>query len=64
LGTFEAEDPKEPVIYGLVHPLHSYNTLYIHFHHFYTIFINFFKYKGFKNKLSVLAKGTGWEPAN
>jgi len=50
-GTFEAEDPKEPVFYGLVHSLHSYNSLYIHFHHFYAIFTNFFKYKGFKNKL-------------
>jgi sterol desaturase/sphingolipid hydroxylase (fatty acid hydroxylase superfamily) len=31
-GTFEPEDPAEPVSYGIVHPLGSYNPLRIAFH--------------------------------
>lgn len=32
-GTFEPEDPEEPVVYGLVHSVQSYNPFYLQYHH-------------------------------
>lgn len=32
-GTFEKEDLNDPPIYGLVHPVSSYNPFYLQYHH-------------------------------
>lgn len=32
-GTFEPEDPEDPPVYGLVHPVASYNVFYLQYHH-------------------------------
>lgn len=59
-GTFTPESEK--VIYGLVHPLNSWNPLWAQFHHIYYIISNTGLKKGFLNKLYFLLKGPGWSP--
>lgn len=59
-GTFAPESEK--VIYGLVHPLNSWNPLWAQFHHLYYIISNIGSKKGFSNKIFFLLKGPGWSP--
>uniref|UniRef100_T1JG29 Alkylglycerol monooxygenase n=1 Tax=Strigamia maritima TaxID=126957 RepID=T1JG29_STRMM len=59
-GTYESE--KEEVVYGLVHPLNSFNPVYIQLCIFLHIWKSFWGAEGFRNKLSVLFKGPGWTP--
>jgi alkylglycerol monooxygenase len=61
-GTFEAEDPDEPVVYGLVHPVESYNPFYLQYHHWLHMWRTAQTLPGWKNKLSVIFKGPGWQP--
>lgn len=61
-GTFEPEDPNEPVVYGLVHPVQSYNPFYLQLHHWYAMFRNMYHIPEWKNKLKVLFQGPGWAP--
>ena len=61
-GTFEAEDSKEPVVYGLVHPVQSYNPFYIQFHIMFELLKKVNEAKGWRLKLSYLFKGPGWAP--
>jgi len=58
-GTFQAEK-EEKVVYGLVHPLSSWDPLYTQFCHYKYIYDTFWKMEGVKNKLSLLFKGPGW----
>ncbi|KAG0176983.1 hypothetical protein DFQ28_004515, partial [Apophysomyces sp. BC1034] len=59
-GTFELERPEEPVVYGLTHPINSFNPVTIQFHHYKHIFQTFGSTQGFTNKLKVLFYGPGW----
>ncbi|XP_023237903.1 alkylglycerol monooxygenase-like [Centruroides sculpturatus] len=59
-GTFEAESDK--VVYGLTHPINTFNSIKIQFDHYLYLWDTFWKAEGIKNKLSVLLKGPGWEP--
>lgn len=59
-GTFAPESDK--VIYGLVHPLNSWNPLWAQFHHAYYILSNIGSKGGFLSVLSFLFKGPGWSP--
>ncbi|KAJ6224895.1 hypothetical protein RDWZM_003440 [Blomia tropicalis] len=61
-ATFEAEDPNEPVVYGLVHPVESYNIFYLQFHSWMTMYENIKQIEGWRNKLLVPFKGPGWSP--
>jgi alkylglycerol monooxygenase len=61
-GTFEAEKKDEELAYGLVHPLTTYDPIYIQIFNYRYILKRFWQIKGFKNKLSVLFKGPGWQP--
>ena len=63
-GTFEPEDDNEPVAYGLVKPIQSYNPFWIQFHHFFSVYQRLRTTEGFKNKLFVLIKGPGWQPGD
>lgn len=42
---------------GLVHPLKSFNPLWIQIHHLFAVLQGAYNIEGFKNKLSVLFKG-------
>ncbi|XP_035232231.1 alkylglycerol monooxygenase-like, partial [Stegodyphus dumicola] len=59
-GTFEAE--KEEVVYGLTHPVNSFEPIYIQLHHYMHICKTAWNMKGFKNKIYVIIKGPGWSP--
>ncbi|XP_053206897.1 alkylglycerol monooxygenase-like [Panonychus citri] len=61
-GTFQEEDEKEPVAYGLVHPVESYNPFYVQFHSWYFMFKKMGEMKSFKHKIMVPFMGPGWEP--
>ncbi|KAK3592480.1 hypothetical protein CHS0354_014978 [Potamilus streckersoni] len=57
-GTFQAEEKQ--VVYGLVHPLQSWEPLYGQFHHLIYILKTAWKIEGWNNKISVFIKGPGW----
>uniref|UniRef100_A0A8D0H421 Alkylglycerol monooxygenase n=1 Tax=Sphenodon punctatus TaxID=8508 RepID=A0A8D0H421_SPHPU len=59
-GTFVAENDK--VIYGLTHPINTFEPFKIQLHHLVYIWKTFWATSGFCNKFSVLFKGPGWEP--
>ncbi|XP_033099679.1 alkylglycerol monooxygenase-like [Anneissia japonica] len=59
-GTFQAEGEK--VVYGLTHPLNSWNPVWIQVCHFTHILKTVWTTPGFGNKLSVIFKGPGWMP--
>lgn len=60
-GTFQEEDPKDPAVYGLVHPVQSYNPFYLQFHHWASIFRRMRDTPGLKDKLLVPIMGPGWD---
>eukprot|EP01137_Pigoraptor_chileana_P008192 Opistho-2@54679 len=59
-GTFAAEN--EQVVFGLTHPQYTWDPLWTQVHHLAHIWRNFVAIKGWRNKLSVLFKGPGWQP--
>ncbi|XP_026533536.1 alkylglycerol monooxygenase [Notechis scutatus] len=59
-GTFAAE--KDKVVYGLTHPINTFESLKVQFHHCVYIWNIFWTTPGFVNKLSVIIKGPGWAP--
>lgn len=59
-GTYVPE--KETVVFGLTHPLNSFDPNYVQWGHFVHIWNTFWATPGFGNKLSVLFKGPGWSP--
>ncbi|XP_032091115.1 alkylglycerol monooxygenase isoform X1 [Thamnophis elegans] len=59
-GTFAAE--KDKVVYGLTHPINTFESLKVQFHHCVYIWSIFWTTPGFVNKLSVMFKGPGWAP--
>ncbi|KAG9511096.1 Alkylglycerol monooxygenase [Fragariocoptes setiger] len=61
-GTFAREDPADPPVYGLVHPVKSFNPFYVQFHHWHSIYKRLKRTSGWRNKLYVLIKGPGWQP--
>ena len=61
-GTFQAELATEPVVYGLVHPVNSYNSFYIQFHHMFSIMKKLIASTNWNDLLSYLCKGPGWTP--
>lgn len=50
------------MIYGLVHPLDTWNPLWGQFHHLIYIIRNIGVMRGIKNKLLFLVNGPGWFP--
>ncbi|MFO0562227.1 MAG: sterol desaturase family protein [Polyangiales bacterium] len=54
LGTFEPEDPKEPVQYGLVHPLQSTNPLWVAMHEWVAIARDVAQFRRVRDKLRAL----------
>ncbi|XP_028624648.1 alkylglycerol monooxygenase isoform X3 [Grammomys surdaster] len=59
-GTFEAENDQ--VIYGLTHPIGTFEPFKVQFHHLLYIWTTFWATPGFCHKFSVLFKGPGWGP--
>lgn len=59
-GTFEAENEK--VVYGLTHPINTFEPFKVQFHHLLYMWTTFWATSGFFNKFSVIFKGPGWGP--
>ncbi|XP_078663017.1 alkylglycerol monooxygenase-like [Branchiostoma floridae x Branchiostoma belcheri] len=59
-GTFAKEEEK--VVYGLTHPLNTWDPIWVQVCHYTHIWRTFWVTPGLANKLSVLWKGPGWEP--
>uniref|UniRef100_G3QVW1 Alkylglycerol monooxygenase n=1 Tax=Gorilla gorilla gorilla TaxID=9595 RepID=G3QVW1_GORGO len=59
-GTFEAENEK--LVYGLTHPINTFEPIKVQFHHLFSIWTTFWATPGFFNKFSVIFKGPGWGP--
>ncbi|CAK8686134.1 unnamed protein product [Clavelina lepadiformis] len=61
-GTFAAERKEEDLAYGLVHPLNSFDPIYVQLGSLQSLCVRFWNTEGFWNKISVLVKGPGWSP--
>ena len=59
--SFKAEDPEDPPVYGLVHPVQSFNPIYLQLHHWATIFRRIRDTPGLVNKIKVPFYGPGWD---
>ena len=59
-NTYMDEDPDEPPVYGLVHPIESYNIFYIQFHTYIYMFKSMINAKSWKIKLMIPWMGPGW----
>ncbi|XP_078686786.1 alkylglycerol monooxygenase-like [Branchiostoma floridae x Branchiostoma belcheri] len=59
-GTFAKEEEK--VVYGLTHPLNTWDPVWVQFCHLTHIWRTFWATPGLVSKLSVLFKGPGWAP--
>ncbi|XP_069109441.1 alkylglycerol monooxygenase-like [Argopecten irradians] len=60
VGTFQAEEEK--VIYGLVHPLQTWDPINAQLCHLKYIIQKLQEEKGFSNKMATIFKGPGWSP--
>ena len=62
-GTFQPELCEEKVIYGLVHPLSTWNPLWAQIHHYVYMWKRLWTEKGgWSFRLQFLFKGPGWSP--
>ncbi|XP_029444863.1 alkylglycerol monooxygenase isoform X2 [Rhinatrema bivittatum] len=59
-GTFVPENEK--IMYGLTHPINTFEPFQIQLHHLFYIWSTFWDTPGICNKLSVVFKGPGWGP--
>lgn len=59
-GTFQAEDDKDPVKYGLTKNIETYNPLTMVFHEWKAIWNDLKKQTSFKNKLMYVFGPPGW----
>lgn len=61
-GTFEPEDPNDPVNFGLTKNINSYNPLRIAFHEWIDIARDVRRARGWRNKLRFVFGNPGWRP--
>ncbi len=61
-GTYIAE--KEPVVYGLVKPLHSFNPIWVNFHHWVALFKIAGQTQHWRDKIAIFWQPPYWLPAD
>lgn len=59
-GSYVAEDPAEPPVYGIVEPLHTYNPLKATFHEWASMLVDAARMKGWRNRLKALFAPPAW----
>lgn len=59
-GSYVAEDPAEPPVYGIVEPLHTYNPLKATFHEWASMLVDAVRMKGWRNRLKALFAPPAW----
>ena len=63
LGTFQEELPGEPCIYGIRKPLHSYNPFWANLHVYWSVFLDSWRARRWRDKIRIWFKRPGWRPA-
>ena len=58
-GTFEAEKKNEEIAYGLVHPVQTFDPIYLQFFNYRYLIQRFLQSKSWNERFSVLFKGPG-----
>ncbi|KAK2180527.1 hypothetical protein NP493_439g01006 [Ridgeia piscesae] len=61
-GTFEGERDDDTVVYGLVHPLNSWDPIYTQLSHWRHMADTVRRLPGLRNKMAVFVNGPGWAP--
>lgn len=61
-GTFEPEKSDEELAYGLVHPIETFDPIYVQMFNYKYLFQKFLSAPTLSHKFSVLFKGPGWMP--
>lgn len=61
-GTFKQENKDNPPVYGLVHPVRSFNPFYVQFHTWPLIWKRLKKSATWSDKFGVIFNGPGWRP--
>lgn len=63
-GTFQEEDEKDPVRYGILRHPKSNSMFAVNFHFWWLLFKDFFETKSWKNKITLWFKPLGWRPSD
>lgn len=63
-GTFQAELPDVPPVYGVTRPVRTWNPLKINFLHWWLMFTDAWRASDWKDKIRVWFMPTGWRPAD
>lgn len=63
-GTFEAEDPAEPCVYGTRAPLNSWDPLWANLQVYRGLALDSWRTRAWADKLRVWFKPPGWQPAD
>ena len=62
-GSFQEELPEESCIYGIRKPLRSYNPLWANVQVYWSVLLDSWHAKRWRDKIRVWFKGPGWRPA-
>lgn len=63
-GTFQEEDPREPVVFGVTTPLASWNPLWANLQFYAQLFSDARRTARWRDKLRIWFMPTGWRPAD
>jgi hypothetical protein len=61
-GTFQAELPDVPPVYGVKRPVRTWNPILINFQHFWLLLTDALRTRSWKDKLRIWFMPTGWRP--
>lgn len=64
LGTFQEEDPREPVVFGVTTPLASWNPLWANLQFYTQLWRDARRTRSLWDKLRIWFMPTGWRPAD
>ena len=63
-GTFQAERPDVPAVYGITRPAQTWNPVKINFQHVWLLIKDAWQAKSWKDKFRIWVMPTGWRPAD
>lgn len=63
-GTFQEEDPREPVVFGVTTPLASWNPLWANLQFYAQLWNDARRTRRWRDKLRIWFMPTGWRPAD
>ena len=63
-GTYQAELPEAPPVYGITRPVQTWNPIKINFQHLWLMIQDAWHTKSLKDKLRIWGMPTGWRPAD